>query len=338
MPQGKRHKSKATLVEVAAEAGVSTITASRALRGQGPISDTTRAKVLKAAEKLGYRRNPLAASLVSQRTDLVGVIVPSLSNIVFVDVLAGVNDALAETGYRSIFGVTDYAPEEEARLVDGMLGWHPAALILTGVEHDPATRAAIEASGTACIEIMDMTEDPIGTVIGFSHVETGHAAARRLIEKGYRRIAYLGHSLTRDTRAAKRYAGFRAALAEAGVALHAEEITSEASGVGAGRAATGALLARAPDVDAIYFSNDDMAIGGLLHCLAAGLDVPGQIAAIGFNGLEIGQEMPSPLTTMLTPRREIGLRAGRAALALASGQSEPARQVVEPTFIPGKTI
>jgi LacI family gluconate utilization system Gnt-I transcriptional repressor len=98
MARGKGKDGGATLIDVAAAAGVSVITASRALRGQGPMSDETRDRVRRAAESLSYRRNPIAASLVSSSSNLVGVIVPSLANIVFVDVLAGIDAAIAPAG------------------------------------------------------------------------------------------------------------------------------------------------------------------------------------------------------------------------------------------------
>lgn len=336
MARGKVQGGGATLIDVAAAAGVSVITASRALRGQGPMSAATRDKVLRAAEAAGYRRNPIAASLVSSSSHLVGVIVPSLANIVFVDVLAGINAAVSPAGFRTIIGVSDYDLAEEARLADSFLAWRPAVLVLTGLEHDPDLRPRLRGAGARSIEIMDDGEGA-DICIGFSHDQAGRLSARHLVGRGYRRIGYVGHDLSRDTRAAKRHAGFRAALAEAGLRLHAERIVDAASGVAAGRTALDALLRDAPDCDAVYFSNDDMAIGGLFHCLAAGIAVPDQVAVMGFNALDIGQQMPRPLTTIRTPRAEIGEMAGRVALDLAAGREVPKRIRIGFDLVPGAT-
>jgi len=337
LTRGKGQNGKATLIEVAQAAGVSVITASRALRGQGPMSGTTRDRVAQAAEALGYRRNPIAASLVSASSNLIGVIVPSLANIVFVDVLAGINATVTTSGYRTIIGVSDYDMAEELRLTDAFLAWRPAALVLTGIDHDPALADRLRMAGARCIELMDITETPVDIVIGFSHHAAGLRSARHLAERGYRRIGYVGHDLARDPRAAKRHSGFLDGLAQAGLSLMAEVILPAPSSVGAGRAATGTILSERPDLDAIYFSNDDMAIGGLFHALGAGIAVPERIAVMGFNALEIGQEMPRPLTTIRTPRAEIGASAGRIALDLAAGREVPRINPVEVALIAGAT-
>lgn len=330
-------KSGPTLHDVARLAGVSTITASRALRDWESMSEATRRKVLEAAETVGYRRNPIAASLASASSNLVGVIVPSLANIVFVDVLAGINSIAASAGLRTFIGVSDYDPDEERRLVEAFLAWRPAALILTGLEHDPQTIEAIRRAEIRCIELMDFDTGPIDRLIGFSHAEAGQLSANHLVAQGYRRIGYIGHDLSRDTRAAKRHKGFLAALADAGLGLHAQTILPTRSSVTAGRSATAELLATTRDLDAIYFSNDDMAIGGIFHCMAAGLSVPDDLAVMGFNGLEIGQQLPQPLTTIRTPLAEIGRQAGEAALALAEGRDVAQLTPVAFALIKGQT-
>lgn len=336
MARGKAQTGGATLIDVAAAAGVSVITASRALRGQGPMAEATRDRVLRAAEAAGYRRDPIATSLVSSSSNLIGVIVPSLANIVFVDVLAGINAAVSAGGFRTIIGVTDYDLAEERRLVESFLGWRPAVLILSGVEHEGATVDLIRSAKTRCIELMDLREDPVDALIGFSHHQAGRLSAAHLVSRGYRRIGYVGHDLGRDTRAAKRHDGFRQGLAEAGLSLVAAQIAQAPSGVGVGRAAMAGLMAQG-SFDAVYFSNDDMAIGGMFHCLGAGISVPDRVAVMGFNGLEIGQQMPRPLTTVLTPRSKIGGLAGQAALDLAAGRPVAPVQRVEVTLIEGGT-
>lgn len=308
-----------TLVDVARVAGVSVITASRAIRNKGPMSAETQARVMRAVAETGYTPNPIAASLVSSASKLIAVVVPSLANMVFVNVLSGINSAVLPEGYGTIFAVTEYDPNEELRLVESMLAWRPAALVLTGVEHLPETVSRIRSSGVRCIEIMDLSQEPIDIVIGFSHRAAGYSSARFLVEKGYRRLAYVGHDLKRDRRAAKRYEGFLQGLSDSGIALAASHIDSETSSVRDGRLAMAHLMKTAPDLDAVYFSNDDMAIGGIFCVFAAGKSIPKDIAIMGFNDLDIGRELPQRLTTIRTHRTQIGYEAGMAALALAGG-------------------
>ncbi|ACA17066.1 transcriptional regulator, LacI family [Methylobacterium sp. 4-46] len=300
-----------TLADVAREARVGESTVSRVLRSHGSFSERTRAQVEAAVARLGYVPNRIAGTLASTGSRLIGIVIPSLTNIVFPDVLRGATGALDGEGFQSVIAVTDYDDDREEALVDSLLSWRPAGLLITGLEHNQGTVRRLHASGVRVAELLDLDGPGLDIVVGYSNRAAGEASARYLMARGYRRIAYLGHDLARDRRAGKRYAGFRAALAEAGLALHAEERITAPSSVEAGRHGLSALLARAPDCDAVYFSNDDMALGGYFHCLAAGITVPDRLALFGYNGLDVGRLMPQPLTTIRTPRVEAGATAAR---------------------------
>ncbi len=168
-------------------------------------------------------------------------------------------------------------------------------------------------------ELLDTDGPGLDIVVGYSNRAAGEASARHLAGRGYRRIGYIGHDLAKDKRAAKRYAGFRDGLTQAGLVLAGEERVASPSSVEAGRHGLETLLARVPDLDAAYFSNDDMALGGYFHCLARGLAVPGRLALFGYNGLDVGRLMPQPLATIRTPRVEAGATAAR--LLCAGGPS-----------------
>src|SRR6185503_18558026 len=172
----------------------------------------------------------------------------------------------------------------------------------------------------------------IDIVVGSSHRMAGHKSAEHLLARGYRRIGYVGHDFTIDIRAGKRLDGFRSALAENGLAFVDEEFSpGGASSVEAGRIGLARLLARQDRLDAVYFSNDDLAIGGYFHCLENKIDVPGQLALFGYNGLEIARLTPLPISTIRSPRFAMG-KTG-ANLLLSGGPS----QVVDLGFelIPG---
>ncbi|MFT0860631.1 LacI family DNA-binding transcriptional regulator [Ancylobacter sp. G4_0304] len=304
-----------TLSDVAREAGVGESTASRVLRRQGSSALETRERVLGAAERLGYVPNRIAGTLASTGSKLVGIIVPSLANIVFPDLLRGADAVLGEAGFQSVVGVTDYDLDTEERLVESLLSWRPAGLMIAGLDHTGRTRAMLAGAGIRVVEMLDTDGIGIDTVVGFSNREAGRVSARHLLARGYRRIAYIGHDLARDRRAAKRRDGFLAALAEGGQRLAAEDVVMAHSSIGAGREALGRLLARHADIDAVYFSNDDMAIGGYFHCLSQGIAVPERLALFGFNGLDVALHAPQPLSTLLTPRVAIGATSARLLLA-----------------------
>lgn len=309
-----------TLADIARTAGVSKITVSRVLRG-GPVAAETRDRVLEIVRRLGYVPNRLAGTLSSAGSNLVGVIIPSLANIVFPDVLRGAEAVLDAAGFRSVVGVTDYDPAREEGLIEAMLAWRPAGLIVTGLEHSDRSRAMLGQAGIRVAELMDLDGAGLDIVVGLSNRAAGRASARHLIERGYRRLAYVGHDLGHDRRAAKRFEGFREALSESAAALVATEILPGRSSAASGREGLARILDRGGDrVDAVYFSNDDMAMGGCFLCLARGIAVPDRVALFGFNGLDLAQALPQPLSTIRSPR----VRMGEVGARLVCGREPPA--------------
>lgn len=315
-----KHQTAVTLAEVAEAAGVGESTVSRVLRNHGSFSRKTRDRVMEAVERLGYVPNRIAGTLASAGSRLVAFVIPSLSNIVFPDVLRGASAILEANQHQAVFSVTDYDPEREEALVAAMLAWRPAAVMLAGFEHTEGALKMLRASGCRVVEVLDLDGTPVDLAVGFSNRAAGCASAEFLLARGYRRIGYVGHDVDRDTRAGKRFAAFSKALASAGFPLVDREIRTGASSVESGRVGLEHLLAKSPDLDAIYFSNDDMALGGYFHCLARGISVPSQLAIFGFNGLDIGRVTPQPLSTIRTPRVATGQRAAELIVADAPPQ------------------
>ena len=311
-----------TLAHVAKLANVSEITVSRILRNVGPVSSTTRQRVLAVVEHTGYVRNRVAGTLASATSNLIGVVVPSLSNIVFADVLRGVAAGLEPSGYRPVIGITDYQPDAEEKLVESLLAWKPAAMIIVGFDHTEPTRRRLEQSGVRIAELMDIDSVPIDLAVGLSHRSAGYETGRYLVGRGYRRFGYVGHDWDADRRARLRWDGLCQALAEAGLAIIDQVRHAGPSSALTGRTMLAALLARTRDLDVVVFSNDDMAAGGVFHCMAAGLTPRCDLALFGFNGLDIGQALPTPLSTILSNRFLIGRVAAEEIL------SEPLREAV----------
>ncbi|MEI4485495.1 LacI family DNA-binding transcriptional regulator [Frigidibacter sp. MR17.14] len=328
-----------TLRDVSEASGVSEMTVSRVLRNRGDVSEATRERVLAAAKSLGYVPNKIAGALASQRVNLVAVIVPSLSNLVFPDVLTGISRTLEDTGLQPVFGVTNYRPEREEAVLYEMLSWRPTGVIIAGLEHSEAARAMMMNAGIPIVEIMDVDGEAIDSVVGISHFRAGHEMAKAILAAGYRRIGFLGTKMPLDHRARKRMEGFERGLAEAGLKLEDREFYEGGSALAKGREMTAAMLARSPDLDFLYYSNDMIGAGGLLWCLEQGIDVPGRLGLAGFNGVDLLEGLPRRLATMDACRHEIGRRAAK----LVAGQSEAGlvggeRIELEPTIDMGDTI
>lgn len=328
-----------TLRDVSEASGVSEMTVSRVLRNRGDVSETTRERVLEAARALGYVPNKIAGALASQRVNLVGVIIPSLSNMVFPEVLTGISDVLEDTGLQPVVGVTNYLPEREESVLYEMLSWRPSGLIIAGLEHTESSRAMLMQAGIPIVEIMDIDGEPVDSAVGISHRRAGRQMAEAIIAAGYRRIAFLGTQMPNDHRARKRLEGFEDALGKAGLTLADREFYSGGSALLKGREMTEAVLKRSPDVDFLYYSNDMIGAGGLLYCLDEGIDVPGKVGLAGFNGVELLDGLPRKLATMDACRLEIG----RAAAQIIAGKRPGGiigGEVIEltPKLQPGATI
>jgi len=324
-----------TLRDVSEASGVSEMTVSRVLRNRGDVSVATRAKVLEAARTLGYVPNKIAGALASQRVNLVGVVIPSLSNMVFPEVMTGISETLEGTGLQPVVGVSNYLPDKEESVIYEMLSWRPSGMIIAGLEHTPAARAMLARAGIPIVEIMDIDGDPIDHAVGISHRRAGRQMAEAIVAAGYSRIAFLGTQMPNDFRAKKRLEGFEEALAKAGLTLVDREFYSGGSALVKGREMTEAVLSRTPNVDFLYYSNDMIGAGGLLYCLDKGLDVPGRIGLAGFNGVELLDGLPRKLATMDACRLEIGRRAAE----IIAGKSQPgARLELFPKLELGDTI
>lgn len=295
-----------TLRDVSEACGVSEMTVSRVLRNRDDVSPATRDKVLAASRALGYVPNKIAGGLASQQVNLVAVIVPSLSNMVFPEVLGGVSAALEDTGLQPVFGVTNYSPEREENVLYEMLSWRPSGVIIAGLEHTQAAQAMMQNAGIPIVEIMDSDGEPIDSVVGISHRAAGRQMANAIIAAGYRKIGFLGTKMSDDHRARKRMQGLTEGLAEHGVELAATELYSGGSALKKGRELTQAMLEKHPDLDFLYYSNDMIGAGGLLYCLEKGYDIPGKLGLAGFNGVDFLDGLPMKLATIDACRREIG--------------------------------
>ncbi len=319
---------------------MSEMTVSRVLRNKRDVSEATRLRVLEAARRLGYVPNKIAGALASQRVNLVAVIIPSMSNMVFPEVMTGITGVLEETGLQPVVGLTGYRPEKEEKVLYEMLSWRPAGVIIAGLEHSEASRAMLRASGIPVVEIMDVDGTPIDSVVGISHRRAGQQMAQAITRAGYRRIGFMGTKMPLDHRARKRFEGFTEALAKAGIEMADHEFYSGGSALAKGREMTAEMLRRSPDLDFLYYSNDMIGAGGLLYLLEQGVDIPGRIGLAGFNGVELLDGLPRRLATMDACRLEIGRKAAEIIAAQASGPEarERVRIALEPRLEPGDTL
>ncbi|AZL74122.1 MULTISPECIES: HTH-type transcriptional regulator GntR [Pseudomonas] len=322
---GSRTTGRPTLAEVARLSGVSPITASRALRGVSTVAPELVAKVVAAAGSLGYVANPAARALASARSQSVVVLIPSLSNQLFIDTLEAIHEVMRPRGLEVLIGNYHYDIAEEENLIRNYLAYQPCGMLLTGFERSEGSRQLLAASHVPCVHMMELGGDAGALSVGFSQHQAGRAAAQHLIARGRRRLGFIAAQL--DPRVMQRAEGFRQALAEAGLqAPELEMLDPQPSSIGLGGELFSRLLAQAPDVDGIFFCNDDLAQGAVLQALREGVAVPGRVAMIGFNDLPASAHMVPPLTSIRTPRAAVGRGAAQALLAMLDGKRVVAEQ------------
>ena len=315
-----RTTGRPTLNEVARLAGVSPITASRALRGISSVATELAEKVRKAADELNYVVNPAARALASAQSHSVVVLVPSLSNLLFIDTLEAIHAVLRPKGFEVLIGNFHYSRDEEENLLRNYMAYQPRGLLLTGFDRSESSRLMIEASNVPCVYMMELDSGAGLNCVGFSQLKAGETAAHHLISRGRRHLAYIGAQL--DQRTLLRGEGYRRALQGAGLYNpELEVLTPRPSSVGLGGEMFLQLLATHPQVDAIFFGNDDLAHGALLEAARIGIKIPERIAILGFNDLPSSEFMVPRLSSIRTPREAIGRRAAEQMLTLMAGNS-----------------
>jgi LacI family gluconate utilization system Gnt-I transcriptional repressor len=225
-----------------------------------------------------------------------------------------------------LIGVTHYDAMEEERLLASYLAHRPAGLLVTGFDRTERSRRLIAEAGLPCVHLMELSDAPGVHCVGFSQADAGAAITEHLLARGRRRIGFVAAQL--DPRTLQRAEGYRRCLRAAG--LHdpgLELLSAERSSIALGGTLLQRLLTLRPDVDAVFFCNDDLAQGGLLAAQRLRLAVPDRLAVAGFNDLAGSAQMLPPLTSVRTPRAEVGRAGAQMLLQLMRGET-PAEDCV----------
>ena len=320
----------ATLRDVARLAGVHPGTVSRALNPQtrGLVNERTARRVVAAAEELGYRPNPIARGLRTNRSHTIGVLVPDLMNPLFAAVVRGIEDGLREAGYTPLIANTDNDADRErvayeamnARQVDGFIA--ATAVRDHWLLEDRASRGA-----KVVLVNRRVDSDAIPAVIGDDH-EGVRLAVEHLAALGHRRIAHLGGSQALYT-GWSRHHGFLDAMRsqklgiDDGLIVFSDTFTERE-----GARCCGQLLDRRRDFTAIVAGNDLLALGCYDALEERGLRCPEDVSVVGYNDMPFVDRFRPPLTTVRVPHYELGATAAELMLEQLQGIPGPARQLL----------
>jgi LacI family transcriptional regulator, gluconate utilization system Gnt-I transcriptional repressor len=288
------------------------------------VSEATRTRILTIAEELGYVFDSTAATLRTQKTGFVAVIIPSINNANFADTVGALSDRLATAGMQVLLGHDRYQIEIEEQLVEQLLRRRPEAIVVTGGRHTDRTRRMLRAAGIPVVETWDLPHDPIGHVVGFSNAATMQAMVDHLVGKGLTRIAFIGGDTDGDTRGADRRRGFVSAMQRHG--LDASRLIGAGTppiSMREGAEAMARLLDSLPDTQAVICVSDLSAFGALTECQRRGVQVPQDIAIAGFGAYEIAGISHPTITTVDPHPREIGLRTADLILDVLANPLAP---------------
>ena len=336
--QARRGHGRVTLQDVARAAGVTAITVSRFLRKPAVVAEDTAVRIRTALAQTGYVPNKQAGLLASGAGHMVAALLPNLANSIFAETAQGLSDGLQAAGFELLIASTGYSQDREEHQLRALLGWRPAALVVTGRRHSPGAQkllADAKATGMPVIEIWDHHPPARGlkrtafTQIGFNHDEVGGAMAEHLLRCGHRELAYVDSAVAEDYRAHERGVAFAATARAAGAAVSVLNAPA-GDAFDAGRQVLGEILrAGPPAVTAAAFANDHLACGALLEALRRGVQVPRQLALLGFGDFAISRQLSPAMSSVQLPRHAIGTETARSVLD-ALRQGLPAEPVSLP--------
>lgn len=311
-----RKRRRPGLQDIADRVGTTKMTVSRCLRKPGSVNEPLRTRILEVAHEVGYLPNNAPMMLAGAPSKSIGVMVPSVTNHVFAEVLAGVVETAEVAGYRVMIAHYGYDQLAEERGIASLVAAHVDGLILGDRDHTGDALRMIDIAGIPVIEVMDSRSPYLQQVVGFDNFDAAYAMTAAMLAQGRRKIVYLAVRL--DARTMQRRAGYAKAMQDHALAPISVEKAEKSSFTG------GAVLMRQvfqdhPATDGIFCTNDDVAVGAYFECVRQGVAVPDRMAIAGFHALDIGQAMIPRLASVRTDRYGIGRRATTEMLARLNG-------------------
>lgn len=310
-------KKRPTLQDIADRVGATKMTVSRCLRDPETVSEGLRERIFSIAEHIGYIPNRAPELLSRATSHSIGVLVPSLTNQVFADVIVGIEAYTEPAGYHLMLSHYGYSPELEERSLASLLSYNVDGVILSDRNHTSRSLRMLETAGIPIVEIMDTHLPPIQQAVGYDNLKAAYDMVAEMIRHGRRKVVYLAVRL--DERTLQREKGYRQAMEAHGLTPVTLQ-SSQRSSYSVGAALMREVQRDYPETDGVFCTNDDVAVGAYFECLRYSVKVPQQMAIAGFHGHDVGQAMTPRLASVVTPRQAIGEAAAKSLLARIRGE------------------
>ncbi len=312
-------RKRPTLQHIADHLGITKMTISRYLRKPESVAHETGLRIAEAITEFGYIPNRAPDILSNAKSRAIGVLVPSLTNQVFADVIKGIELVTDKAGYQTMLAHYGYSQEKEEQRIESLLSYNVDGIILSENHHSKRTLKMLEVANIPVIEIMDSSEIGIQQAVGFDNISAAQSMVETMISRGHKNIVYFTARM--DKRTKLKMQGYEQAMRKYHLEPHSL-ITDEPSSFTLGAKQLQQALAQYPDVDGIFCTNDDLAIGALFECQRLGIKVPKEMAIAGFHGHDVGQSLTPQLATVITPRLEIGKVAAQELLNRLKGEPQ----------------
>ena len=329
-------KKRTSLQEVADHIGITKMTVSRYLKNPSLVAEKTGVKIAEALELLNYIPNRAPDMLPNSRSYAFGVLVPSLSNQVFTDVVRGIEEVAEAANYQCMLAHYGYNQSIEEKRIEYLLSYHVDALLLCENHHSPYCQRLLASANIPVIEMMDVVSSPSALAVGFDNEKAAYQMVKTLHQQGYKQVVYLAAQM--DARTLARQSGYERAQ------VHSKQTcitisTKNSSSISEGKVLMAKVLQEYPQADAVFCTNDDLAAGAVFECLSRGISIPSTIAVAGFHGHEFGQQMTPQLASVITPRYLMGQQAAQLALQMIKKPDIQASSIVLPVSVSlGATI
>lgn len=320
MTQSAVRSAKQGIRAVAARAGVSTASVSRAINNPEAVSPSLRARISQAIEAVGYIPHAPARILSSRCSRTLGAIVPTIDNTMFARGIAALQKYLSSVGYMLLLTTSGYDLDVELQQARNLIGRGVDGLVLRGGSHHEGLRKLLGDNGIPFINVGIYQPDRPSPCVGTNNEAAAHRAAAHVIELGHRRIGIVSALQRNNDRASARLAGFRRALAEAGIELQANWHVEIPYALDDAREAARYLLSLEDRPTAVVCGNDVIAYGVLLEAERCGFSVPRDLSVVGFDDLDWSRHLRPSLTTIHVPTGETWQRAGEYLVRRLAGQ------------------
>jgi DNA-binding LacI/PurR family transcriptional regulator len=324
----------ANMKEIARIAGVSLGTVSHVLNGSAAVREPLRKRVMDAVDALGYQPSQLARGLRRDKTNMIGMIIPDVTNPFFPAVVRGAEDVAFENGHRLVLCNTDNDHAKEIAHLNELRTFLPAGLIVIPSNFSDLTAQAesYRRSGTAVVCVDRLPKDWNGDTVTANNEHGAYEATNYILRQGHKQLAIITGP-RHLTNAQDRLKGFRRALHERKISINPEYIQETTFDQHGGHAKTLFLLRMIPRPTAIFAGNDMIAFGSLLAFREAGLRCPDDISLIGFDNLDLAEMTSPPLSSVSQPGYQMGSTAARLLIERVHGDHSPAKHVVIETAL-----